>query len=423
MSSVENDFVRTVEQLIRKYNLSNFSESAKKIKKTSDELISTEKSLTNVLNSLAINLKNIISSEENFNLYFYNMNPSDNKNINPSIGDIYYNISSGTAYIYKEDWIQNYDSNLISALALTYSYNEYDCKKKVFMVEPYVPYECGDWYIKDGYLYICQIERETGLYSKEDFVISSNYTNNTNAMIDDNILTILSGTVTKIRESVDEITIEIKQTIEMMNDLGKNVGVLEENYSKVSQTANELESTVGTMKSQYNENFANLEQDINNQANDILNNNNDLELLKNKINTFSETILKQTDEQFEMLFNATGINNTLTELQSILNSQNTTLEQLKAYIRYGMFNDSTSEFHGSPFIELGKENAHTKLMILDNRIRFMTGTVETAYISNNSLYINESTILSKQVIGRENVGRWITEIDDCGNLNEFWGGI
>ena len=47
----------------------------------------------------------------------------------------------------------------------------------------------------------------------------------------------------------------------------------------------------------------------------------------------------------------------------------------------------------------------------------MTGEIETAYISNNSLYILESTILS-----RLQIGHWETKEDKYGNLNTRWVG-
>lgn len=135
------------------------------------------------------------------------------------------------------------------------------------------------------------------------------------------------------------------------------------------------------------------------------------------------TLLQQTNENFTMWFEQTGVQGTIDDLKNLVNNQNTTIDQLRAYIRYGVITDAESEFYGSPYAEFGKEDAQTKLRILDNRIQFLTGDTETAYISNNALYINESTILTKQVIGQDGIGKWITEIDEEGNLNTYWGGI
>ena len=140
------------------------------------------------------------------------------------------------------------------------------------------------------------------------------------------------------------------------------------------------------------------------------------------LTTIESTFLEQTSENFTMWFEQTGVQGTIDDLKNLVNNQNTTLDQLRAYIRYDVITDIESEFYGSPYIELGKEDAQTKLRILDNRIQFLTGETQTAYISNNALYINESTILTKQVIGKSGIGKWITEIDEQGNLNTYWGG-
>ena len=134
------------------------------------------------------------------------------------------------------------------------------------------------------------------------------------------------------------------------------------------------------------------------------------------------TFLEQTNKNFTMWFEKTGVQGTLDDLKKLVDNQNTTIDQLRAYIRYGVITDTESEFYGSPYAEFGKEDAQTKLRILKDRIQFLTGETETAYISNNALYINESTILTKQVIGQDGIGKWITEIDEEGNLNTYWGG-
>ena len=147
-----------------------------------------------------------------------------------------------------------------------------------------------------------------------------------------------------------------------------------------------------------------------------------LNTLNDTITNIRSTILEQTNEAFTMWFEETGLQGDLDDVQELLQSQNITLEEIKAYIRFGTINDTTSPYYGSPYIELGKEDANTKLRVLDNRIQFLTGENETAYISNNTLYINESTVLTRQTMGTESTGFWITEIDSEGNQNTRWGG-
>ena len=170
------------------------------------------------------------------------------------------------------------------------------------------------------------------------------------------------------------------------------------------------------------ESIAQLQLDTESIQMQVIDVNSSLNLIDDTLSTINSTILEQTSEQFEMLFNSTGIQDTLDELQGLVDNQNTTLDEIRAYIRFGTINDTTSPYYGSPYIELGKEDSNTKLRILDNRIQFLTGENEIAYISNNTLYINESTVLTKQTMGTESTGFWITEVDSEGNQNTRWGG-
>lgn len=189
--------------------------------------------------------------------------------------------------------------------------------------------------------------------------------------------------------------------------------------------------------------------------------------INNTLNTIDETIFKQTNENFEMWFKDTGVENTLNELKTLTNNQNATLNEINAYIRYGVITSPQYELtddltyqsnktyyklvngvytkliastdyaiggtipnneiyvanvdFGSSYIELGKEDAQTKIRITKDRILFLSNETKTAYISNNKLYISESTILKRIQLG-DGDNLWIQDIDDEGNMNIGWGG-
>lgn len=196
---------------------------------------------------------------------------------------------------------------------------------------------------------------------------------------------------------------------------------LDQVYITVNKQGKRIDAVVSTQNEQ-GESIAQLQLDTESIQMQVIDVNSSLNLIDDTLSTINSTILEQTSEQFEMLFNSTGIQDTLDELQGLVDNQNTTLDEIRAYIRFGTINDTTSPYYGSPYIELGKEDSNTKLRILDNRIQFLTGENETAYISNNTLYINESTVLTKQTMGTESTGFWITEVDSEGNQNTRWGG-
>lgn len=152
--------------------------------------------------------------------------------------------------------------------------------------------------------------------------------------------------------------------------------------------------------------FAQIEVNEDNIRQQVTDAKTDLNTLGEKINTIQSTILEQTNEAFTMWFEKTGVQNTLDTIQNALDENTTDNNTIKEYIH----------FEGAE-ITLGKSDSQTKLVIKNDRISFMTGDTESAYISENTLYITDSTILNKMQIGH-----WETKEDDYGNLNTKWIG-
>lgn len=127
------------------------------------------------------------------------------------------------------------------------------------------------------------------------------------------------------------------------------------------------------------------------------------------ISSIQSVIQEQTDSAITTWFQSSGIQGTLDDLKKAIDSNDDDIQIFKSYITQSVLED------GTPYLELGKSENQTKIRILPERIQFLTNGEETAYISNNSLYINESTILTKQQIGH-----WVTTEDEVGNLNTYW---
>lgn len=155
-----------------------------------------------------------------------------------------------------------------------------------------------------------------------------------------------------------------------------------------------------------NEKMSEIELDVNGISTKVSETQNSVNELGEKITQIQSTSFEQTKEAFTMWFEQTGIMGDLDEMQKQLDSDNEYTEQQKQYIRF--------EEGG---ISLGRSDSQTKLLIKNDRISFMTGDDEVAYISENTLYIKESTILS-----RMQVGHWETKEDAEYNLNTKWIG-
>ena len=424
------NLVRTAQDLERKYDLSSIGQLKRNYELQKEQLTKVENEITDfakVTTKEIEDLKNQVDG--NITTWFSSGFPTlenypanewlTDTEKNNHLGDLYYDQDTGYSYrfIQKDgvySWLKIVDSDVSEALAIANSAKDTaDRKRQVFIVEPMPPYDVGDLWIRDEEIYRCQTSKPSGeSFEENDWIKATKYTDDTVANEVDGKLTILSGTVTEIKNGVDELSTKMTATSTLVNENGDKIGALETKTSETSQTVEGIKSTVSTMST-----------DVDILEENRLSNDTRIGDLESSLKSIKSTVFEQTDENFTMWFEKTGVKKTLDELQDLVDNQNTTLDEIRAYIRHGTIMDSSSPYYKSPYIELGKESAQTRLRILDNRIQFLTGETETAYISNNTLYINESTILTKQVIGKDDVGKWITEIDEEGNLNTYWGGV
>lgn len=216
MSLQDRAVVRTAADLEKKYNFAKLLGLSQNIETNSENLIKVQNELNNMLNTLIINLGDVLDSQSDISLWFYQGVPTTSNNPyiswdNPDdhIGDIYYDQNSGYVYKYTSTgWIQQSDLNLINAMALTNAELDVstDHERKVFISQPTIPYSSGDWWIlEDGTLKICQLGKESGEYDSNDFVVSSKYVT-TVASKQDNTITVLKGTVTEISDNYVSVT-------------------------------------------------------------------------------------------------------------------------------------------------------------------------------------------------------------------------
>lgn len=183
--------------------------------------------------------------------------------------------------------------------------------------------------------------------------------------------------------------------------LAKRTTDNETNISQLKITSENITSRVQTTEDNISD-LENANETLSGRINDKVNK----DELNEIINTVKTTILEQTSESFTMWFEETGLQGTLDTMQNELDDATENSNTLKEYIH----------FEGAE-ITLGRSDSQTKLVIKNDRISFMTGDTESAYISENTLYITDSTILNKMQIGH-----WETKEDENGNLNVKWIG-
>lgn len=140
-------------------------------------------------------------------------------------GDLYYDRATGYTYTFQltdgvYGWIRIIDADLTDALAKANSAQDTaDNKRRVFIAPPLPPYDNGDLWFNDGEIYICQIAKlAEEEYSEEDFILATNYTDDTLATQVGEELTVLKGTVTTIKESTDEFKVQFDTTIKTIQN-------------------------------------------------------------------------------------------------------------------------------------------------------------------------------------------------------------
>ena len=205
-----------------------------------------------------------------------------------------------------------------------------------------------------------------------------------------------------IAENVDSlITYKNVTNISTNDDLQPNMEIV---YVK-DNALNEIYQTQNGMNKYYTkvENDAQIEivsDEIKSSVTEI---ESAMGTIEGALETLKSTYLSQTADQFEMLFKETGIKEIVDSVDKLTKSNNATLVEQEQWIRFKGGN-----------IELGRSDSQVKLLLSNDKILFMTGGNESAYISNNQLYITDSTILNKL-----QVGHWETK-EENGNLNTRW---
>ena len=223
--------VRTAQDLERKYDLASIVGMKKAIKNSEEGLNKTNNELENFMSEVVVDINNLQSQiDGNITTYYYEGVPTlsnapanewaTNEDKNKHLGDLYFDKNTGYVYRFYLDsqnntygWLKIEDSDTTEALALANAAKDTaDNKRRVFIAPPLPPYDNGDLWFNDGEIYICQISKLTGNYEEGDFIIATKYTDDTLANQVGNELTVLSGTVTTIKESQDEFRIELETT-------------------------------------------------------------------------------------------------------------------------------------------------------------------------------------------------------------------
>ena len=310
------NLVRTPADLERKYDFSQIKVLTKNYELQKLGLNKVENELTNFVNATTKNIEELQNQVDgNITTWFSNGLPTlenypanewtTDELKNNHLGDMYYDQDNGYAYRFVKEndnfiWKQIPDSAVTEALALANAAKDTaDRKRQIFIEQPIPPYDVGDLWIKDRELYRCQTTKASGeTFEENDWIDAVKYTDDTVANQVGKNLTILSGTVTEIREDVDELNTTMTNTTTLVNEQGEKIGTLETKTSETSQTVDGLSSTVSGISTNLNNNYTandELEQKLQEQKNSITN-----EMTtkyQQDMSSFSFEIIKKINEE------------------------------------------------------------------------------------------------------------------------------
>lgn len=241
--------VRTAQDLERKYDLASIVSIKKAVKNNEEGLNKTNAELEHFVTEAIGNIENLQSQiDGNITTYYYSGVPTLStlptsewsiEKYNTHLGDLYFDKDTGYVYRFYLDsetgvygWLKIEDSDTTEALALANAAKDTaDNKRRVFVVLPEPPYDSGDLWLNNGEIFVCQISKLAGdTYETNDFITATKYTDDTLAIQIGNELTVVSGTVTTIKESQDEFRIELETT-----------------NTVVDQYKREIDETINTM--------------------------------------------------------------------------------------------------------------------------------------------------------------------------------
>lgn len=194
-------YLRTAQDLERKYKLYAIADLEKNVQKNEKDIIKTNTILEDFTAQTIGDIANLQDQiDGNITTYFYSGVPTlsnlpasdwDSSEYNVHLGDLYYDQNTGYAYRFYYDstnevygWQKLTDSDVTEALALANAAQDTaDSKRRVFVTTPTPPYDVGDiWFKDDSDLYRCRLGKQSGdSYAFSDWIIATKYTDDTAA--------------------------------------------------------------------------------------------------------------------------------------------------------------------------------------------------------------------------------------------------
>ena len=212
------------------------------------------------------------------------------------MGDLFYDSSTGLGYRFSYIdntwvWEELKDTDVGLALANAQMAQETaDSKRRVFVVQPYTPYDVGDlWITDEKELKSCVVAKNSGNYAEtdwQDFVYQEQITD-TNNSID-----IINQSISDLTIETDNIKATVSETTTQMNDGFDNINkTMKDNMDIIQSQQASMELTSSGLQIQIDEI-----------------NNNGVSIVKNTLVEIDQEGIKVSkDDEFNSLLDNTGV--------------------------------------------------------------------------------------------------------------------
>ncbi|MBQ6936532.1 MAG: hypothetical protein IJN49_08285 [Clostridia bacterium] len=221
---------------------------------------------------------------------------------------------------------------------------------------------------------------------------------------------IFENCATEIKRSENEIILNAENSFVAKSEFGeyqnKTNASINENSDAIKLNANNIESTVNEFEYYKIQNNA----DISIQSSAIISQVEDLFAKKSDVEELSEVVssqITQTSQNITEIFSE----KILKVDDNILDLENQISElvySLDTYIKRG---ELETGVYG---IEIGRSSSNIKARFTNNKLSFMQGETEVAYISQNNLYITRAEITDYLKIGNSDDGYFIFDVSEYG---------
>ena len=187
--------------------------------------------------------------------WFYSVAPTDSNQPavdwtttdqkNTHLGDLYYDTITGYCYRYQVEnnvysWQRITDTDVTKALSdAKTAQDTADQKRRVFYVQPTVPYDAGDLWVQGsaGDILRCQTAKAKGqAYSASDWVIASKYTDDTTANLAAQAAATAQNAVDGLEDRVTTAETSIQQNKNSITSIATRTTTVENKFSKYSTT-------------------------------------------------------------------------------------------------------------------------------------------------------------------------------------------